>query len=97
MLETITQSMVESKQDNTAQYRLDIEAYEAYKRKDHVTHILVLSSMRNDIMLRFERHRSTQTVWDAVNVQYRGTSTTRLCQLTLKFDGYQKHQNQMMR
>ena len=60
MLETITQSMVESKQDNTAQYRLDIEAYEAYKRKDHVTYILVLSSMRNDIMLCFERHRLAQ-------------------------------------
>jgi hypothetical protein len=50
--------MIESKQDNTAQHRLDIEAYEGYKRNDHVTHILVLSSMKNDIMLRFERHRS---------------------------------------
>jgi hypothetical protein len=48
-------------------------------------------------MLRFERHRSTQSVWDAVKIQYGGTSTTRLRQLTLKFDGYKKCQNQTMR
>jgi hypothetical protein len=39
-----------------------MEAYQTYKRKDRVAHILMLSSMRNDIMLRFERHRSTQSV-----------------------------------
>ena len=70
-----------------------MEAYQAYKRKDRVVRILLLSSMRNDIMLRFERHRSAQAVWDVVKVQYGGTSITRLCQLTLKFDGYKKRQN----
>ena len=48
-------------------------------------------------MLCFESHRSTQAVWDAVKVQYGGTSTTRLHQLTLKFDGYKKRQNHTMR
>ena len=62
--------MVESEQGNIAQHRRDMEAYQAYKRKDHVARILLLNSMRNDIMLRFERHRSIQTVWDAVKVQY---------------------------
>ena len=97
MLETITQPMAKPEQGNTAQHRHDMEAYQAYKRKDRVAHILLLSSMRNDIMLRFERHHSAQTVWDAVKVQYRGTSTTRLRQLTLKFDGYKKRQNHTMR
>ena len=50
MLETITQPMVEPEQDNTAQHRRDMEAYQAYKRKDRVARILLLSSMRNDIM-----------------------------------------------
>ena len=58
MLETITQPMAEPEQDNTAQHRCDMETYQAYKRKDRVARILLLSSMRNDIMLRFERHRS---------------------------------------
>jgi hypothetical protein len=97
MLETITQPMAEPEQGNTAQHKLDMEAYQTYKRKDRVARILMLSSMRNDIMLRFERHHSAQSVWDAVKIQYRGTSTTRLRQLTLKFDGYKKRQNQTMR
>jgi hypothetical protein len=89
--------MAEPEQGNTAQHKLDIEAYQTYKRKDRVARILMLSSMRNDIMLRFERHRSAQSVWDTVKIQYGGTSTTRLRQLTLKFDGYKKRQNQTMR
>ena len=65
-----------------------MEAYQAYKCKDRVARackhkdrvacILMLSSMRNDLMLRFEKHRSTLEVWDVVKVQYGGTLTTRL-------------------
>ena len=97
MLKTITQPMAKPEQGNTAQHRRDMEAYQAYKRKDRVAHILLLSSTRNDIMLHFERHYSAQVVWDVVKVQYGGTSTTRLRQLTLKFDGYKKRQNHAMR
>jgi Mg2+ and Co2+ transporter CorA len=53
ILETITQPMTELEQENTAQHRLDMEAYEIYKCKDHVARILMLSSMRNDIILHF--------------------------------------------
>ena len=60
--------MAESEQGNTAQHRCDMEAYQAYKRNDRVACILLLNNMRNDIMLHFERHRSTQTVWNAVKV-----------------------------
>ena len=48
MLETIIQPMAESEQGNIAQDRRDMEAYQAYKRKDRVACILLLSSMRND-------------------------------------------------
>ena len=94
MLETITQPMAEPEHGNTAQHRRDVEAYQAYKCKNRVARILLLSNIRNDIMLSFERHHSAQAVWDAV---YGGTFITRLRQLTLKFDGYKKHQNQTMR
>jgi len=70
--------MAKLEQGNTAQHKLDMEAYQTYKRKDGVARILMLSSIRNDIMLGFERHRSAQSVWDAVKIQYGGTSTTRL-------------------
>ena len=74
-----------------------MKANQTYKRKDRVTRILLLSSIRNDIILRFERHRSGQAVWDTMKVQYGETSTTRLHQLTLKFNGYKKRQNYTMR
>ena len=62
MMETITQLMAEPEHGNNAQHRRDMEAYQAYKRKDRVVRILMLSSMRNDLMLRFEKHRSTLAV-----------------------------------
>ena len=55
-----------------------MEAYQAYKNKDRVAHILMLSSMRNDMMLCFENNRSAMVVWDTVKIQFYGTSTTRL-------------------
>ena len=67
-----------------------MEAYQAYKCKDRVARILMPSNMRNDLMLRFEKHRSTLVLWEAVKVQYGSTSTTRLRQLTFKFDVYRK-------
>ena len=62
MLKMIIQSMAELEQGNTAQHRRDMEANQAYKHKDRVARILLLSSMRNDIMLSFEGHRSAQAV-----------------------------------
>ena len=53
MLETIAQLMAEPEPGHIAQHRRDMEAYQAFKRKDRVACILILSSMRNDLMLRF--------------------------------------------
>ena len=74
-----------------------MEAYQAYKRKDRVACILRLSSMRNDLILHFEKHCSTLAVWDTVKVQYGGTLITRLRHLTLKFDVYKNQSNHTMR
>ena len=68
MLKTITQPMAEPEHGNNAQHRRDMEAYQVYKCKDRVARILMLSSMRNDLMLRFEKHRSALAVWDNVKV-----------------------------
>ena len=47
-----------------------MEAYQAYKRKDRVARILMLTSMRNDLMLRFENNRSAMALWDSVKIQF---------------------------
>jgi hypothetical protein len=51
--------MTEPEYGNTTQHKLDMVAYQTHKHKNRVTHIMMLSSMRNDIMLRFKRHHST--------------------------------------
>jgi hypothetical protein len=48
--------VTEPEQGNIAQHRLDMEAYQADKHKDCKARILMLSRMKNDIMLHFERH-----------------------------------------
>ena len=55
-----------------------MKAYQAYKRKDRVSRILMLISMRNDLMLRFENNRSAMAVWESVMIQFGGTSTIKL-------------------
>ena len=97
MLETISQSMVELEHGTTAQHRRDMEAYQAYEHKDRVVRILMLSNMRNYLMLCFENNHSAMAIWDAVKIQFGSTSTTKLCQLTLKFDAYKKQSNHIMR
>ena len=49
MMEIITQPMAEPEHENTAQHKRDREAYQAYKRKDRVARIMMLSSMRNEL------------------------------------------------
>ena len=97
MLETITQPMVELEHGTIAQHRQDMEAYQAYKCKDRVARILMLSIMRNDLMLHFENNRLAMIVWDAIKIQFGGTLTTRLHQPTLKFDAYKKQSNHTIR
>ena len=97
MLEIITQPMVEPEHGTTTQHRQDMEAYQAYKRKDRVARVLMLSSMRNDMMLCFENNRLAMAIWDAVKIKFGGTLITKLCQLTLKFNAYKKQSNHTMR
>ena len=89
--------MVELEHGTTAQQRRDMEAYQAYKLKERVTRILMLSSMINELMLHFENNLSTMAVCDVLKIKFGGTITTRLRQLTLKFDTYKKQSNHTMR
>ena len=53
MVETITLPMVESEHGNIVQHIREMEAYQTYKHKDRMARILLLNSMRIDIMLHF--------------------------------------------
>ena len=97
MMEKISQPMVEPKHGTTTQHMRDMEVYQTYKCKDRVARMLMLSNMRNDMMLCFENNRLSMVVWDAIKIQFGGTSTIRLRWLTLKFDTYKKQSNHTMR
>lgn len=70
----------------TTQHRRDMEAYQAYKCKDRVAWILMRNSMKTDLMLHFKNHYKAMTVEDTMKIPFGGASTTKLRQLTLKFD-----------
>ena len=55
-----------------------METYQVYKCKDRTGGILILSSIRNTLMLHFGKHLSALADWDLVMVQNDGTLTTRL-------------------
>ena len=62
MLETITQLTVELEHRISAQHRRDMEAYQDDKRKNRIACILMLSNMRNSLMLCFESNRITMAI-----------------------------------
>ena len=94
ILEPISEVMAQPERPATQEAQA---AYTAWKEKDRVARITLLSSMSNDLLMRFERFRTSKALWDAVKLEFGGTSTTRLRQLTLKFDGYKKRQDHSMR
>jgi hypothetical protein len=94
ILEPISEVMAQPERPATQEAQT---AYTAWKEKDRVARITLLSSMSNDLLMRFERFRTSKALWDAVKLEFGGTSTTRLRQLTLKFDGYNKRQDHSMR
>ena len=55
-----------------------MKAYQAYKCKNRVARILMLNSMRNDLILCFENNHLAILAWDADKIQFGGTSTTSL-------------------
>ncbi|KAK0596763.1 hypothetical protein LWI29_018739 [Acer saccharum] len=74
-----------------------MEAYQAWKKKNSIAPITLLSSMADDMMCGFEEYETAQAMWIALKDKFVGTSTTKLRRLTIKFNTYRKCQNHTMR
>jgi hypothetical protein len=85
VLETLTNSMEEPEQGNSAQNHKDLKAYQSWCKKDRCAHFTMLSSMHNNLIGEFESYGTTQDMWIALKKKFRGTTVTRLHALTLKF------------
>ena len=48
----------------------------------------MMSSMHNDLIDEFEEHATARAMWDALKLNFGGTSATKLRDLNIKFDSY---------
>jgi hypothetical protein len=55
--------------------------YLAWKKKDKVARIVLLSTIFNDVMFQFERYCCIKTLWNTVKFQFGGTSINSLSNL----------------
>ncbi|KAL1219683.1 Retrovirus-related Pol polyprotein from transposon TNT 1-94 [Cardamine amara subsp. amara] len=95
--ETLFHLMEEPEQGTTAQHIRDQEAYNAWKRKNSIAHITLLSCMQDDLMCEFEEYKTAKGIWEALKDKLGATSATKVRRLNQKFNDYKKHPNQSMR
>uniref|UniRef100_A0A2N9EHY7 Retrotransposon Copia-like N-terminal domain-containing protein n=1 Tax=Fagus sylvatica TaxID=28930 RepID=A0A2N9EHY7_FAGSY len=74
VLETLTNSMEEPEQGNSAQNRRDLEAYQSWRKKDRCARFTMLSSMHNDLIGKFESYGTAQDMWIALKAKFGGTT-----------------------
>jgi len=97
VLETLNHTMDEPEHGTSAQHKRDLEAYQAWKKKNSIAHITLLSCMQDDLMCEFESYDTAQAMWVVLKDKFGGTSITKLRRLTIKFDTFRKRQNVTMR
>ena len=73
-----------------AQHRRALNAYRAWHKKDSRAHIILLSSMDDDLMVEYQQYQTAKEVWDQLVFAFGGTSTTKLRSLVLKFEVYRQ-------
>ena len=62
--------MMQPENENTAQHRLDLEAYESWVKKDCCARFTMLSSMHNDLIGEFEGFSIAHDMWKAPKLRY---------------------------
>lgn len=95
-LKTLNNTLFESEQGNTIQHRRDLDAYQAWKKKNCNARITMLSSMQDDFICKFTKYETTKEMWLTLKDKFGGTSTTKLRRLMIKFDSCQKCPNYTM-
>ena len=73
-----------------AQYRRDLETFEAWTKKDRRTRYIMLNSMHDDLIGEFENFPTPMAMWEQLKFTFNGTSITRLRSLVLKFETHRK-------
>ena len=75
----------------------DLEAYNAWKKKNSLARITLLSSMENDVMREYQKYNVAVELWAGLKERFGGTSLAKLRKLTIRFDTYKKWPKHNMR
>lgn len=84
-------------QGTTSQHQRDKEAYTAWKTKNNIARITMISFMNDDLMCEFEEYNTAKGIWEALKEKFCPTWTTKLRRLNQKFNDYKKRSNHSMR
>ena len=99
VLETINVEMEEPQavecNNNNVQFRCDLIAYNAWKKKDSTDRGILISSMNDDLVYEYQQYQTTHAMWVALREKFGGTTVSKLRQLTIKLDTYKKVPNKM--
>ena len=100
-LEAITKVLVQpvtsGDNANLEQFKRDMDAYNAWKKKDSNAKGILISSMNDDLVFEHQHHPTAQAMWLALKEKFGGISISKLRQLTIKFDTYKKVPNKFMK
>ncbi|KAH7863924.1 hypothetical protein Vadar_023568 [Vaccinium darrowii] len=83
--------MVEPKaptEGDDTQYRLDMEVYNTWFKRDRSARFIMLSAMQDDVQGNFVDCKTAKEMWEVLRSAFGTTSATRLRALTLKFESY---------
>ncbi|OMO83920.1 hypothetical protein COLO4_22322 [Corchorus olitorius] len=89
--------MAKPEQGSTAQHKRDQEAFQAWKRKNNIVRITLLSYMTDEFICEFEEYGTTQGMQNALKQKFGNVFDTKLKQLVIKFDNYKKRSENNMR
>ncbi|KAH0755134.1 hypothetical protein KY290_025404 [Solanum tuberosum] len=83
-----------SQKGDTAQHRMDFEAYKAWKKANFIARGIIVSSIVDDLIHECEKFPTAYAMRAYLRGMYGGAFVTRLRQLTIKFDTYKKYHDQ---
>lgn len=72
------------------QYNAAYKLYTEFLKKDNVARIVILGTMRNDFMMRYDTIESAKEIWESVRTDLGGTTTAQLRRLQMSFDRFVK-------
>ena len=85
------------KKEISAQHRRDQEAYVAWKNKNSLARITLLSGMQDDLLIEYEVFQTAYEMWEVLKEKYGGLSATKLRELIMKFGNYKMRPNHTMK